>query len=84
FVNRIDVDTIGGAVTRASGRIVTIEDHQTVCGMSAQLSHALSQADIAHRMTTLAIGGEFGQSAYVAEQLYQHHGLTAEKMAEAA
>lgn len=84
FVNRIDVDTIGGAVTRASGRIVTIEDHQTVCGMSAQLSHALSQAGIAHRMTTLAIGGEFGQSAYVAEQLYQHHGLSAEKMAEAA
>jgi len=28
--------------------------------------------------------GEFGQSAYVAQHLYQHHGLTAAKMAEAA
>jgi transketolase len=43
-----------------------------------------SQAGIAHRIKTLGIKGEFGQSAYVAEHLYQHHGLTADKMVEAA
>jgi transketolase C-terminal domain/subunit len=52
--------------------------------MGAQVSHALSRAGIAHRATTLGIQGEFGQSAYVAEHLYEHHGLTAGKMAEAA
>jgi transketolase len=63
---------------------VTIEDHQVICGMGAQLSHALSQAGVAHRVKSLGIPGEFGQSAYMAEELYVLHGLTGPKMAEAA
>ena len=51
---------------------------------SAQVSHALSQAGIPHTASTLGIPGEFGQSAYLAEELYQHHGLTADKMVAAA
>jgi len=84
FINQVDLETIGAAVKAASGRVVTIEDHQIIGGMGAQVSHALSGAGIAHRMKSLAIKGEFGQSAYVAEHLYQHHGLTAEKMVQAA
>jgi transketolase len=64
--------------------VVTIEDHQTIGGMGAQVSHALSQAGIAHRMKSLGIKGEFGQSAYVAEHLYEKHNLTAAKMVESA
>lgn len=84
FINRIDLGTIGEAVKTCKGRLVTIEDHQVVGGMGAQLSHALSQANIDHRIRSLGIRGEFGRSAYVAEELYKLHGLTAEKMAEAA
>lgn len=84
FINRVDLDTIGAAVKAASGRLVTIEDHQIIGGMGAQISHALSNAGIAHRIKTLGIPGEFGQSAYVAEHLYEHHGLTAAKLVEAA
>jgi len=84
FVNRPDLETIGAAVTRCGGRLVTIEDHQIVGGMGAQLSHALSRQGIAHRVQTLGIAGEFGQSAYLAEHLYDKHGLTGPKMAEAA
>lgn len=84
FVNLVDLETIGAAVSAASGRVVTIEDHQVVGGMGAQVSHALSSAGLAHRMTSLGIRGEFGQSAYLAEELYEKHGLTAPKMAEAA
>jgi transketolase len=84
FVNHVDLETIGAAVTGASGRVVTIEDHQIVGGMGAQVSHALSTAGIAHRMASLGIHGEFGQSAYLAEELYDKHGLTAPKMVEAA
>jgi transketolase len=84
FINRVDVETIGKAVKAAAGRVVTIEDHQVVGGMGAQVSHALANAGIAHRMKSLGIQGEFGQSAYVAEHLYEHHGLTAAKMIEAA
>jgi len=84
FINRVDLDTIGAAVKACSGRVVTIEDHQVIGGMGAQISHALSMAGIAHRMKSLGIQGEFGQSAYVAEHLYEKHGLTAAKMVEAA
>ncbi len=84
FINQVDLATIGAAVKAANGRVVTIEDHQVIGGMGAQVSHALSNAGLAHRIKTLGIQGEFGQSAYLAEQLYQQHGLTADKMVEAA
>jgi transketolase len=84
FINRVDVETIGAAVKTCSGRIVTIEDHQIICGMGAQIAHALSRADITHRMRSLGMQGEFGRSAWVAEDLYQHTGLTATGLVEAA
>lgn len=84
FINHVDLATIGEAVKQAQGRVVTIEDHQIICGMGAQISHALSTAGIAHRMKSLGIRGEFGQSAYLADDLYKKHGLTGDKMAEAA
>lgn len=84
FINHVDLETIGAAVKRCGGRLVTIEDHQLIGGMGAQVSHALSNAGIAHSVKSLAIQGEFGQSAYLAEELYVQHGLTAPKMIEAA
>jgi transketolase len=84
FVNRVDLPLFAPLVRKCQGRLVTIEDHQLVGGMGAQLSHALSLADVPHRIRTLGIRGEFGQSAYVAEHLYEKHGLTAAALAEAA
>lgn len=84
FVNRVDVETIGAAVQACRGRVVTIEDHQVACGMGAQLAHALSTAGIPHRMQSLGIPGEFGQSAYLAEHLYEKYDLTTAKLVEAA
>ncbi len=84
FVNRPDLDTLAAAVRRCGGRLVTIEDHQVVGGMGAQLSHALSCAGLPHRIQSLGIHGEFGRSAYIAEDLYDAHGLTGPKMAETA
>jgi transketolase len=84
FVNRVDIESIGAAVKSCGGKVVTIEDHQKIGGMGAQVSHALSNEGIAHTIKTLGIDDEFGQSAYMAEELYMKHGLTAPKMAEAA
>jgi transketolase len=84
FINRVDLETIGGAVKACSGRIVTIEDHQIICGMGAQIAHALSQTGITHRMRSLGMNGEFGRSACVAEDLYKDRGLTATALVEAA
>jgi transketolase len=84
FVNRVDIEVIGEAVRRCGGRVVTIEDHQVLGGMGALVSHALTRNGVVHQMRSLGIRGEFGRSAYVAEHLYELHGLTAEKMADAA
>jgi transketolase len=84
FVNRVDVKTIGPVVEQCGGRVVTIEDHQVICGMGAQVSHALSLAGVRHTMKTLAVEGEFGRSAYVAEDLYKAYGLTGARIVEAA
>lgn len=84
FVNQVDIATIGAAVKNCGSKVVTIEDHQVIGGMGAQVSHALSNAGIAHNLKTLGINNEFGQSAYLAEELYVKHNLTAPKMAEAA
>lgn len=84
FVNRVDIGTIGAAVEACAGRVVTIEDHQRIGGMGAQVAHALATAGIAHRMVSLGIQGGFGQSAYVAEQLYDKHGLTTDNLVAAA
>lgn len=84
FVNQVDLETIGAAVQACGGKVVTIEDHQVIGGMGAQVSHALSNAGIAHVIKTLGIHNEFGQSAYLAEELYAKHGLTAPKVVEAA
>src|SRR4029079_6354456 len=69
FINQIDIKTIGPVVKAASGRLVTIEDHQVISGMGAQVSHALSNSGIPHAIKSLGMHGEFGQSAYLAEDL---------------
>jgi transketolase len=84
FVNRVDTKLIGAAVDRCGGRVVTIEDHQIIGGMGAMVSHALSRAGIPHQTRSMGIAGEFGRSAYVAEHLYELHGLTADRMATTA
>ena len=84
FVNRVDLESIGAAVKACNGKVVTIEDHQVLGGMGAQVSHALSNAGIPHTMKSLVILNEFCQSDYMAEELFAKHGLTAPKMAEAA
>ncbi len=84
FINRVDLATIGPAVQAASGRVITIEDHQIVNGMGAQIAHALGQAGISFKMKTLGIDGEFGQSAYLADELYQKHGLSTASVIAAA
>ena len=84
FINHVDVEIIGAAVQASGGKLVTIDDHQSIGGMGAQLSHALSCAGVTHRIKTLGIDGEFGQSAYKADQLYEKNGLSVEGVIAAA
>ena len=82
FVNRVDLETIGAAVQACGGRLVTIEDHQVVGGIGAQVSRVVQRGH-RHRVKSLGIhGGPVGLPRRGG--LYVKHGLTGPKMAEAA
>jgi transketolase len=84
FVNRPDVETISAALAKTGGKLITVEDHQVVGGMGAQLIHALAQAGVSFRSHSLGVQGEFGQSAYTAQELYDKHGLGPDGIVKAA
>jgi transketolase len=84
IINLPDVPTIASSLRRTGGRLITIEDHQIIGGMGAQLVHALTRDGVGLRYQGLGVRGEFGQSAYAARELYAKHGLTAAAVAQAA
>ena len=77
FINHVDLETIGGSIAKTNGKLITIEDHQVLGGMGAMIVHALKLKNIDFKVKSLGIGGEFGQSAYKADQLYARFDLSA-------
>lgn len=75
IINHPDVKTIGEALSRTQGRLMTVEDHQVIGGMGALLAHALNRAGHQFDLISLGVEDHFGQSAYTALELYQKHGL---------
>ncbi len=73
FVNNSDFATIANWIAESGSKVVTVEDHQLIGGMGAQLTHQLKLLGLEFDLTTLAIKGEFGQSAYLADELYAKH-----------
>ncbi len=69
-----------GAIAKelqASKKLVTIEDHQLIGGMGAQLVHGLKQISADFECRSLGVQGVFGQSAYTADELYDKNKLNA-------
>lgn len=83
FVNKVDVETFKTELAKANGKLITVEDHQLVGGMGAQLCHALTLAGVDFNLRSLAIDGEFGQSAYKADHLYKSHKMDDEAIISA-
>ncbi|MFP5384457.1 MAG: transketolase C-terminal domain-containing protein [Bacteriovoracia bacterium] len=75
FVNHSDFAQIGNWIADSGSSVVTVEDHQLVGGMGAQLVHQLKLLGLEFDVTSLAVKGEFGQSAYSADELYAKHHL---------
>lgn len=73
FVNHSDFAQIAKWISEAGNRVVTVEDHQLIAGMGAQLTHQLKLLGAEFKLVSLAVKGEFGQSAYGAHELYAKH-----------
>jgi len=78
FINHVDIETLKRELTKTKGRLITIEDHQVIGGMGSMIVHALHAAGVEFKSVTMGIQGEFGQSAYKADQLYSRYDLSSE------
>jgi transketolase len=83
FINHVDVETLKASLSKTQGRLITIEDHQVIGGMGSMIVHALHTHGVEFKSKTLGIQGEFGQSAYKADQLYARFDLSAEGIVKA-
>lgn len=83
FVNHVDVETLKTALSKTNGKMITIEDHQIIGGLGQMIVHALHTHKVNFQAKTLGIQGEFGQSAYKADQLYARYDLSVEGIKKA-
>ena len=83
IVNHPDLTTLRTVLRSTQNRLLTVEDHQLVGGLGAQLSHALLLDGLSLQVRSLGVRGEFGQSAYKALDLYKKHGLDATAIVKA-
>ncbi len=73
FVNKSDFKLIAKWIKESGSKVVTVEDHQLIAGMGSQLTHNLKLLGSEFKLESLAVKGEFGQSAYSADELYAKH-----------
>lgn len=73
FVNSSDFALMANWIQQGGSKVVTVEDHQLIGGMGSQLTHQLKLQGLEFSLESLAVKGEFGQSAYSADELYAKH-----------
>ncbi len=84
LANRPDLAAHKAALAACGGKLITVEDHQIVGGAGAMLVAALVQDGVQFRGKVLGVHGEFGQSAYTADELYHKHGMDTAAIVAAA
>ncbi|MDW8373390.1 MAG: transketolase C-terminal domain-containing protein [Planctomycetota bacterium] len=82
--NQPDVATHAAALARMGGALLTVDDHQVTGGAGELLVARLAAQGCAPRVRCLGVRGEFGQSAYTADELYRKHGIGVDGIVAAA
>jgi transketolase len=75
IANQPDIETHKKLLEQMGGKLVTVEDHQLTGGAGEVLVAKLTAAGCKTKVKTLGVHGEFGQSAYAADELYKKHGI---------
>lgn len=82
--NKPDIETHRKLLEQMGGKLVTVEDHQLTGGAGEVLVAKLVAAGTKVKARTLGVHGEFGQSAYTADELYKKHGIGVDGIVAAA
>ncbi|NRA38227.1 MAG: transketolase [Planctomycetes bacterium] len=82
--NKPDVAAHQEALAACGGRLITVEDHQAIGGAGECLVSALKQAGSEFTLRLLGVNEAFGQSAYMAQELYDIHNIGPDAMIAAA
>jgi len=83
--NHLDIATLKEVLQKTEGRLVVVEDHQQTGGLAQMVAFELMKAGVtAVKLKSLAVHGEFGQSAYTAQDLYRKHKIDSGAIVEAA
>ncbi|MCB0421785.1 MAG: transketolase [Bdellovibrionales bacterium] len=83
-VNSSQADFFKPLLDKTQGRLITVDDHQSLGGLGTLLIHDLTAHRIPLQWKGLGVNGEFGQSAYEADELYHKHGIDSEAIVNAA
>jgi transketolase len=82
-INFGDLDLIVETLKTCGNKLITVEDHQVIGGMGAQLVHRLKMQGVEFSLKALGVQGEFGRSSYTAQELYDHYSIGAEAITKA-
>lgn len=83
-LNKFDAEFFASVLKKTQGHWIIVEDHQKIGGLGQALQAFLNENRIQNQVIHLGVNGEFGQSAYTAEELYHKHGMSADHIVKAA
>ncbi len=76
-LNIVDILPVLKSLEKSKGYLITMEDHQITAGFGYYLSGLISEAKpgLITKHTVLGVDSHFGQSAYLAQELYNKHNM---------
>lgn len=83
-LNHIDLDPIVRSLQKTGGKLIVMEDHQQIAGFGQHLVGEITKSapGLITEYKSLAVAGQFGQSAYLADELYRKHQMDAQALLE--
>lgn len=84
ILNLVDIDPVVRSLQKTKGRLFVMEDHQQIAGFAHHLLGEITQKHpgLVTEFKVFAVQGEFGQSAYQADELYRKHNMDAQALLE--
>ncbi len=79
-----DLSLLAPILKKVEYRTIIIEDHQKIGGFGEHLSRLALEMGLPLKLRLLAVGGEFGRSAYASQDLYRLHKIDADSIVKAA